>query len=578
MTTSTRRLRRTASAFYTAVGALMVVVLALFTITATQTPPPAIAEIAPQAAEQIKEAPESLSSDVGSADGGPGEEGAATTSTTTRTTNPDVAAEVTTTLAPIERARVRRCVGDPPRQTEDPQSPPCVPFWDGDNGGATAQGVTGDEIVVIAPCDGQCPDAQRRVHKAYEEYFNKRFEFYGRRMRIDFATNGNAQCANQKAAATHVDEELKVFAVLDSNAAEDACFHQETARRGVVSVLTNDILAEGEMQRSHPNLWQYSMAYEGLFSAIGEMICARLHTGNAVHSPDPVYQQSPRKFGVILHRAERDGEIPLGRLEQAMAKCGARLEKKIILEFGTVSQDAPTESQRAIAELKSADVTSAICLCWIFREQHLAAAATNNNYFPEWIMSSYGMNDTGHLKTFWTPEQRRSVLGVSSRPPSISQPNDPACNALAEGDPLATCGLDSGGGQPSTNRGGASGGKETLARAWNAYRTLLLLASGIQMAGPNLTPETFAAGLQSTRFPYPPDDPLHSGDVGFLDGDHSMTNTLAEYWWSETTRGPDGTTGAVCYVDNGARRRPGAWPQDDDPFHRGPCDIYGDDP
>src|SRR5581483_5682288 len=32
----------------------------------------------------------------------------------------------------------KQCVGNPPRQTEDPLSPPCVAFYSGNNGGATA--------------------------------------------------------------------------------------------------------------------------------------------------------------------------------------------------------------------------------------------------------------------------------------------------------------------------------------------------------------------------------------------------------------------------------------------------------
>src|SRR5207248_1022396 len=37
----------------------------------------------------------------------------------------------------------KQCVGHPPRQTEDPLSPPCVAFFTGDNGGATYRGVNG---------------------------------------------------------------------------------------------------------------------------------------------------------------------------------------------------------------------------------------------------------------------------------------------------------------------------------------------------------------------------------------------------------------------------------------------------
>ena len=50
--------------------------------------------------------------------------------------------------------QTKRCVGKPPRQTEDPLSPPCVASFDGDNGGKTYQGVTSDEIRIVMYWDG----------------------------------------------------------------------------------------------------------------------------------------------------------------------------------------------------------------------------------------------------------------------------------------------------------------------------------------------------------------------------------------------------------------------------------------
>ncbi|HUR49100.1 MAG TPA: hypothetical protein VMY88_06165, partial [Acidimicrobiales bacterium] len=49
----------------------------------------------------------------------------------------------------------KRCVGNPPRQTEDPLSPPCVASFTGDNGGATYHGVTRDEVTVLIYQGGQ---------------------------------------------------------------------------------------------------------------------------------------------------------------------------------------------------------------------------------------------------------------------------------------------------------------------------------------------------------------------------------------------------------------------------------------
>src|SRR5688572_17912425 len=119
---------------YTALALILLLMLAAFALTSRQPPPPTIAEFAPQAVENITDAPNDQSSSVGRG-AGIGDGAAAST--------PPVASS-----EPIQVARVRKCIGDPPRQIEDPQSPPCVPYWAGDNGGATWQGVTRDEIII----------------------------------------------------------------------------------------------------------------------------------------------------------------------------------------------------------------------------------------------------------------------------------------------------------------------------------------------------------------------------------------------------------------------------------------------
>src|SRR5687768_6588991 len=48
----------------------------------------------------------------------------------------------------------KRCVGNPPRQTEDPLAPPCVAYFDGDNFGATYQGVSREEVRILVYVSG----------------------------------------------------------------------------------------------------------------------------------------------------------------------------------------------------------------------------------------------------------------------------------------------------------------------------------------------------------------------------------------------------------------------------------------
>src|SRR5205823_3189869 len=138
------------------------------------------AEYAPEAVQAIKQAPVEQTAQSGTAEGAAGvaggDNGAGATTTTSTTLAP--AAGPQNQGPVIETARVKRCIGDPPRQIEDPQSPPCVPYFDGDNGGATSPGVTANEIRIAAPSkDGN-------VFNTLLTFFNQRFQFYGRQLKL----------------------------------------------------------------------------------------------------------------------------------------------------------------------------------------------------------------------------------------------------------------------------------------------------------------------------------------------------------------------------------------------------------
>jgi len=99
----------------------------------------------------------------------------------------------------VRKAGNKRCVGSPPRQTEDPLSPPCVAIFEGDNFGATAKGVTRDEIRVVVfaqnstgstspfDCGGTITASNvtdEVACHAYQAFFNNRYQMYGRRPHI----------------------------------------------------------------------------------------------------------------------------------------------------------------------------------------------------------------------------------------------------------------------------------------------------------------------------------------------------------------------------------------------------------
>ena len=123
---------------YTAMVTALLVVVAAVALNAAQPPPPAIAEFAPQAVQQIKQSQQGQGEGEGQGEGtGKGACQAGAVTCGGASPSPPAGPILTKPGQPaIDVARVRACVGSPPRQTEDPQSPPCVPYFNGPNGGA----------------------------------------------------------------------------------------------------------------------------------------------------------------------------------------------------------------------------------------------------------------------------------------------------------------------------------------------------------------------------------------------------------------------------------------------------------
>src|SRR5687768_3921919 len=150
---TTDRRPRTPGVAYAVLTLVLATLVGTIALTSRQSAPPTIAEFAPQAVEQISESAE------GEVDAGSGD------ADESRALDENAAADDATSAA-VDVARVRQCVGDPPRQIEDPQSPPCVPYWSGDNGGATARGATRDEVRI---------GSNWGLQPQLVAFFNKRF-------------------------------------------------------------------------------------------------------------------------------------------------------------------------------------------------------------------------------------------------------------------------------------------------------------------------------------------------------------------------------------------------------------------
>lgn len=539
---------------YTALMVTAAMLAAIFLITAPPVSPPAIAEFAPAVTQRITDAPPQQAVQPGQAPGrgsGPGS-GAGPGGSPT----PGAAPTVSPSGSPVPKSF--DCVGSPATQIHDPQSPPCVPFWEGDNHGATAPGVSKDEVTIVMPdWSSSSPWVD------YQNFFNIHFEFYKRHINIIPVAglwDGACQPTDQQTFADTVVQKYHPFATLDMTGCSGVFYRDYMANHyKVVSVGYQTLFTEAHLQASRPYLYQYPMANDRMFAQTADWACARLQGAKAVHAGDPTgsLQSQNRVFAGLL----ADAFFGYATDDQPFATefndgCSGSLKHNDRVDGTESTQQLAQDMTNAMLRDKADHVSTIVCFCY-WEPLHLAMqAASQQGYYPEWVISDYyDVQIPSFLKL--DPTQIANLFGLTFQPMEINEWDDPAIWALNEVDPGGYTTADTGTGG-YTDRG-------TSYDPW--YREILLLSSGIQMAGPNLTPVSFEQGLQTTVFPNPR-NPIMAGHVGFQGGTHSMTLDAAEWWWSSNGQSPfanDGK-GAFCYVDHGARHSAGNWPRGGDPF------------
>jgi len=541
-------------------GAMIVtLIVAVLALRASPSTPPEIAEFAPTAHQQIKNAPPEQNSTVGK---GPGVGNGLATPTPTPPPTAPAAAQA---AQPTPPPQVNHCVGTPPRQIEDPQSPPCVPFWSGTNPGATYKGVTASTITVALPTsDGSLPQWEQDL----ATFFNERFEFYGRKIQlVAFQDPGNHADAppesSYQSEATAVDQQIHAFASLnmtDSGGGE-ITYYDDLASEGIISVGSENVMREGEghADAHAPYEWRLFPGFDVVADTYGKYVCTSLKGGLASHAGTGI-QGKPRVFGMLVTKYTDNFAPDVSPITDELNACGITIADTETQTYDLNQCDScfAQESQQVMLNFRQKNVTSILCVC------HAAPmwlgdmpAAQSQSYFPEWVMSGYGIYDWDlNQQAFGGPVKQEVAdeFGLSWANKSIPTNQLPIMAAIHEVD-------------PTYNLSDSDAHQDT-----RDYLGMLMLASGIQMAGPNLTPQTFQAGLFKTQFPDPGADgpPYYQAEVGFGPS-HSFFHSSSAIWWSNSDASTwGGGAGAFCWSDHGVRQPQQAWKLPDD-AQKEPC-------
>lgn len=447
------------------------------------------------------------------------------------------------------------CAGGDRQDPNSAYSPPCIEF-SGDNGGATSKGVTATEIIVAfrvlesggleqagaVLAGGGINDSEEDIDRtadAYIEYFNNTYQFYGRKIRlVRYNGKGDALAetlgGGQEAAnadALVVGQEINAFADLTALTPPyaDGLVGQEVVAIGPVHLSREWYTAR------RPYAWGTLVDCTTLVESESSYVINRMANKNAVWAGNPAMRTKPRTFGVIVPENPWYQECA-NHNESLLNAGGVKLTHRINypLDFNAMSQLAAN----AVTQFKAAGVSTVICTCDPILPVFMTTQANQQDYHPEWLVTGTALTDADYLGQLYDQQQWAHAFGISFLGDILTGYDSESYRAyklVRDDEPAATRDL--------------------------FYAPLMQMALCLQMAGPNLTPETFEEGC----FNYP----QQRGEFGlwnFGPGDYTATSDAREVFYDPTAESPFNHEPGRYITTLGGQRFFTEWPVGDPEF------------
>lgn len=448
-------------------------------------------------------------------------------------------------------------------------APDCYVPFEGDNGGATEVGVTEDTIKVVlykgqegdpiieAVAGAVTNDTPSEVVETYERYlpyFQEYYETYGREVElIVYEGTGNAiDEVAARADAVKIAQEIKPFAVWEGPLLTDA-FADELAAQGILNIGLGGGGHQPEYyEERHPYLIQVGQSPVQNREHLAEYIGKRLAGDPAIHAGDEALHDKERTFGVIYLTTGPQSEETQADFEDYLAEYDVELA---VVESYENPLDVSAMAPGAIAKMKDAGVTSVILIGDPLTPATFTRTATEQDYFPEWILSGAGLIDSTTYARTYDQEQWAHAFGVSF----LSARQDPSVASSRQLYEWYTCQEP-----PAPDR-------VTL-----VFPIPALFFAALAGTGPDLTHENFVQALFNAN-PTPraiTNPSLSWGEPKkgrWSEPDYQGVDDATEIWWDPDAVGPDElgneAPGMYRYVDGGTRYLPGEWPD-------GPPDAF----
>jgi hypothetical protein len=379
--------------------------------------------------------------------------------------------------------------------------------------------------------------------RVLSKYVNQRFELYGRRI-VFYGLAGTSDPSADQAEARKADQNGLFMA---SHLNLPFC---ETFARTVGPVMCNP--ERGSVyERNRPGFFSFMLDRTAAAGFGAEYACKKLIGKPAIYSGTE--QGKVRKISVVVETSIDSANIPVSEYDAALKReCNAQYTGRSY-SFGAA--DA-TVALAAATQMKASGTTTVMLEIGVVNTLLLMTAASAIGWEPEWVTISTEALDFGGNAANLPPNQSRHLFGLSSWE-IPRRPEEMECyQAYKEVDPDnepddATCKL--------------------------LWHPIILMADGIQLAGPRLDKQSFEQGLFKLGHRYG-QEPWAIGG-GFGPGDYSYMDDLAEIWFSRLANNPEtGNPGAYVFTNGAKRFKRGELPVDSSQlFQHGVTTVGGPD-
>lgn len=450
---------------------------------------------------------------------------------------------------PLLRASRSGCYpGTPPRQLESVYSVPCEPAFIGDNGGATAAGVTRTDINIVIvwkdsrPPAGEVTDisaqsaATVRTLNDLKKYLNQHMELHGRQIRLFVAdAPGATDESSVRAAADDAVARYHPLAVLHD---EFTPFTDELNKLGVLSFDTN-VTNTGSRRRHNPMSWALRVQ-DDINKPIAEIVCKELKghlpkqdTGELSAPAGHFDKSKPRTFGLVTI-ADPDIDNHPGQLRE-LQTCG--VTPKPDLHYALAD---PTLAASQMTQMAAAGVSTILYEGDLLSLTAYMSSASANEYYPEWVVAGGGVDQSSFIVRLYDAAQRKNLMGLKMddivRDHRISE----CFRAVRSVDP----GYDA---------------DQGTCHIW--WQAAVLVAGALQLTGPHLTAP--ALGGAFPELPHLAPDPKNWWAAsGFYVKNRKwgFNDSGSLWWWDDNKPDPDGQNGTYVFADCAHRYLAGQWP------------------